>query len=54
MKKLYEKMIDYALMQKSLSDFVKDNFKALLHKNCYEVSCLWKQAQKQARRLWCL
>ena len=54
MKKLYEKMIDYALMQKTLSDFVKDNFKALLKKNCYEVKCLWQQAQRQARRLFCL
>ena len=54
MKKLYGKMIDYALMQKTLSEFVKDNFKALLNKNCYEIKCLWKQAQRQARRLFAL
>ena len=54
MKKLFDEMIDYALMQKTLSDFVKDHFTQLLRKNCYEVSCLWKQAQRQAMRLFSL
>ena len=54
MKKLFEKMIDYALLGQTLSDFVKAHFKQLLNKNCYEISCLWKVAEAKARRLMSL